>query len=166
MSETQRPELKDVLRSQGREALVREAEQAGLQPKAGRLRCPFDGCRDQGEKRARNVSIYVGEQAVPRVKCFRCGTSGSLVDLLGAVRGWSANEAIAHLLGLGTPIQRAPLQVVRQHQPLEDPDKLSPADVRSAWDALARKIDDPTVLAYLERRALDGAVARGHEIQE
>jgi len=142
-------ELPELLRSHGKEALYRVAEEKCLRV-GDRLKCPFEGCRDHGADRPANVVVFAAKDCY-RVKCFRCEHSGTLIDLLMAVRGWTTAEAIAHLRGLATPASRPPLQLVPT-PPAENPEKLSTQEVQRVWNALAT--EDVSGSAYLEQRQL------------
>jgi hypothetical protein len=150
-------DIADVLRQLGKEALLREAENAGLKPRNGRMRCPFVGCRDKAEK-SDTVQIYPGKRGVFRAKCHRCGQDGSLVDVIAAVRGWTDQQAIAHLHGLPVTVTKPPLHLV-QPEPPPSADKLTPDQVRSLWLQFAK--DDPDGRAYLEGRGLGEAIDLG-----
>jgi predicted P-loop ATPase len=150
-------DIADVLRQLGKEALVREAENAGLKPRNGRMRCPYVGCRDKAEK-GDTVQLYPGKRDVWRAKCHRCGQDGSLVDVLAALRGWTDQQAIAHLHGLPAPASKPPLHLV-QPEPAPAADKLTPEQVRSLWQQFAK--DDPEGRAYLEGRGLADAIDLG-----
>lgn len=153
------PDIADILRQFGKEAVLREAENAGLKPRAGRMRCPFAGCRDKPEgDRKDSVQLYPGKRGEWRLKCHRCATSGSLIDLLAAVHGWTDAQAIAHLRGLPAPAPKAPLRLVQPEQPVA-PDKLTPEQIRPIWDGLA--LDDVHGRAYLEGRGLGDAIELG-----
>lgn len=147
-------DLERLLVALGTEPLLREAEVFGLSPKGRRLRCPFEGCRDKGANRERDATVT---GAHPRIFCHACNGKGDLVDLLQLSRGLSKAEAIAHLKGTPAPARPRPeLRVV----PTEDPDKLTPAEVKKAWDALAH--EDELGQRYLEDvRGLGDAVEQG-----
>jgi predicted P-loop ATPase len=158
MTPTGTPEIADVLRQLGREAILREAEAAGLRPRNGRMRCAFQGCRDKPqETRSDSAWIYPGPRNVPRIHCARCGGNGSLVDLVAAVNRWTDAQAIAHLRGLEAPAPRPALRVVAPQPPPAD--KLPPEEVRRIWQQLAP--DDAEGRAYLEGRGLGEAVTLG-----
>ena len=94
-------DIGEVLRELGKDAVVHEADAAGLKPQRGRLRCPFEGCRDKAESEKRDtVSLYPGGRGETRLHCWRCDKDGSLIDLVAAARGLSELEAIAHVKGL------------------------------------------------------------------
>lgn len=153
------PGIEDVLRQLGREAVIREAENAGLKPRNGRMRCPFVGCRDKlPEKRSDSAAIYPGKRGEPRIRCFICGQDGSLVDMLAALRGWSEVEAIRHLKGLPAPASKPALRLV-QPEPPPAADKLTPEQVRALWEKLVP--NDPEGRAYLEGRGLADAIELG-----
>lgn len=149
-------DIGDVLRRLGKDAVVRELEGAGLKPHANRSHCPFKGCHDKADKRD-TVQLYPGKRGEWRLRCHRCGTDGSLVDLLAALRQWTDAQAIAHLHGLEVPAG-PPLRLV-QPAPAPDADKLSPQAVQAVWDGLAPA--DVAGQAYLEERSLGDAVAAG-----
>lgn len=156
------PDIGELLRGLGRDAVLREAEAAGLKPTRGanpRMRCPFPGCRDKsvGERSA-SAWVYSGNRGEPRIHCARCNGNGSLVDLLAAVNGWTAAQAIAHLRGLPAPASKPALHLVApEASPASD--KLAPEQVRAIWDALAK--DDAAGRAYLEGRGLGDAADTG-----
>ena len=158
MSAPEGADIADVLRSLGKEGLLAEAERAGLKPRNGRMRCPFAGCKDKGEKeRTDSVQVYPGKRQEWRLKCHRCGMSGSLVDLLAAVNGWTDVQAIAHLHGLPAP---APTLLRVVPPPTETaPDKLLPEEIKRVWDGLSAS--DSHGEAYLEGRGLGEAVELG-----
>lgn len=150
-------DIQDLLRRLGDEALEAEAHSHGLFPKARRLRCPWKGCEHKGAERERDAVIFAAKH--PRVYCYACGTSGDLLDLLERTRGLSRVEAIAHLRGVPVPERPRPeLRVVGSRPPDED-GKLSAADVRRLWDALAATSD--TCRGYLEGRGLGEAADAG-----
>lgn len=151
-------DIGDVLRRLGRDAVVRELEAAGCKPKGGRARCPFPGCNDKGTEKKDTVQLYPGKRGETRVRCHRCGTDGSLVDVLAATRQWTAQQAITHLHGLEVPTS-APLRLVTPPVPSPDKDKLPAKDVTAVWDSLAT--DDVHGRAYLEARALGASIAAG-----
>jgi hypothetical protein len=152
------PQIADVLRQLGKDALIREAEAAGLKPRGARMRCPFEGCRDRGvSERRDSVQMYPGKRGEWRVRCHRCSKDGSLIDLLAAVKGWTEKEAIAHLMGLPAPAVR-PVRLVQPEAPPAE-DKLKPEQVKAIWDRLASS--DEHGDAYLSARALDEAVSLG-----
>jgi hypothetical protein len=150
-------EIPELLRRLGEDALLREAEAAGLSPKGRRIRCPFEGCTHKGKDRERDAQVYAGGH--PRIFCYACEGRGDLVDLVQLTRGLSKAEAIAHLTGQpAPPPARAPLQLVQP--PVQDePDRLSPNEVKRLWEAMAR--EDAAGQGYLEGRSLGDAVARG-----
>lgn len=150
-------DIAEVLRQLGKDALVREAENAGLKPRNGRMKCPYVGCRDKAE-RSDTAQIYSGKRGVFRVKCHRCSQDGSLVDVLAALRGWTDAQAIAHLHGLPAPAAKPALHLV-QAEPPARADKLTPEQVRSLWSQLAK--DNPEGRAYLEGRGLGDAIELG-----
>lgn len=151
-------ELKELLRQHGKAALLDAAEGAGLRV-GKRLRCPFSGCSDQPLKeRKPNVTLFAGEDGLYRVRCYRCGGGGTLVDMLMATRGWSSAEAIAHLRGLDAPAPRPQLQLVAT-APADDPEKLKPAEVSRVWGSLS--LEDEEGQKYLEGRGLGDAVELG-----
>lgn len=150
-------DIAEVLRGLGKEALVREAENAGLKPKNGRMRCPYVGCRDKAEK-SDTVQLYSGKRGIWRAKCHRCGQDGSLVDVLAALHGWTDAQAINHLHGLPAPAMKPVLSLVPP-EPAPSADKLTPEQVRHLWNGLAK--DDAEGRAYLEGRGLFDAIELG-----
>jgi len=154
----QEQELRDLLRSFGKEPILSLAEEGGLHPRGSRFRCPFPGCRDKtGIDSAPNVSVFAAEGGLYRVKCHRCGEGGSYLDMLMAVRGLSIQEAIAYLRGI-LPADRPPLQLVHGGKAAskeQDPEKLQPQAVKHIWDGLSRTDDEGR--KYLEHRGLEDA---------
>ena len=150
-------DIGEVLRRLGRDAVVRELDAAGCKPKGGRARCPFPGCNDVAEKKD-SVQLYPGKRGETRVRCHRCSTDGSLVDVLAATRQWTAQQAISHLHGLEVPTS-APLRLVTPPAPAPDKDKLPSKEVTAVWDSLAT--DDVHGRAYLESRALGASIEAG-----
>lgn len=149
-------DLDELLKRLGDEPVLREAEALGLSPKGRRMRCPWPGCQDKGPERDRDA-VLTG--AHPRLFCHACQGVGDLVDLLQLSRGLSKAEAIAHLSGVPVPA-RPPVQLRVVGTDLgEDPDKLSPAEVRRIWDGLA--LEDELGQAYLEKRGLGDALEHG-----
>lgn len=149
--------IEELLRNLGEEPLLREAESLGLSPrgKPARMKCPFPGCADKGKDRDRDAQLFASDH--PRIFCFACNTRGDLVDLLQQARGWNTQEAVAHLTGIPVQPRTPQLRVV---QPTgDDPDKLSPAEVRQLWDGFAH--EDERGQKYLEGRALEEAVELG-----
>lgn len=144
-------DIPELLRQHGKEAIFALAESAGLR-KGNRLRCPFKGCNDQKD-RPDNVYVYAAGNGVFKVKCYRCGGGGDLLDLLEAVHSWSKAEAIAHLRGVKLA-PRPALRVVPDPR-LDAPDKLKPAEVRRLWDSLA--VDDELGRGYLEGRGIEAS---------
>lgn len=147
-------DITDLLRRLGTDALVHEAESHGLSPRAGRLKCPFEGCAHKGAERERDAVVFAAKH--PRVYCYSCGTSGDLVDLMERTRGLARAEAIAHLKGVPVPERPRPeLRVVGNRAP-DDADKLQPAEVKRLWEQLLADSDQGRT--YLEGRGLGGAV--------
>lgn len=145
-------DLRELLRAHGKEAILAEAETAGLKVAGGRMRCPFSGCRDQSAREKKgNVGVFAGEHGVYRLKCHRCEGGGTLIDLLMATRGWAVAEAIAHVRGGQTAPLRTQLRIVPPAAP--SPDKLSAGEVKRLWEALAA--DDAHGQGYLEGRGLE-----------
>lgn len=153
-------DIGDLLRRLGAAALEHEAESHGLSPRAGRLRCPWDGCVDQGKERNRNAAIYAGKGGHFRIHCHRCEMKGDFVDLLQRTRGLSKEEAIAHVRGVPVPERPRPnLQVVPGGRPAEEPGKLDPSEVKRIWESLA--VEDHAGRAYLDGRKLGDIVDTG-----
>ena len=151
-------DIGEVLRRLGRDAVVRELDAAGCKPRGGRARCPFPGCNDAGEKKD-SVQLYPGKRGETRVRCHRCGTDGSLVDVLAATRQWTTQQAISHLHGLEVPTS-APLRLVTPAAPAApDKGRLSSKDVTAIWDSLVT--DNPVAQGYLEGRGLGEAASLG-----
>lgn len=151
-------DIGELLRRLGPEALESEAESAGLSPRARRLRCPWPGCEHKGAERERDA-VILAQGGHYRVYCHACQSTGDLIDLLQRTRGLSQEEAIAHVRGV--PVSEKPrpeLRVVGSRPPDED-GKLTPAEVKRVWDALAH--DDERGRAYLEKRGLGEAVDLG-----
>lgn len=149
-------DIEELLRRHGVDALEREAEAAGLSPRARRLRCPFEGCAHKGPERERDAQLYDGGH--PRIFCFACEAKGDLLDLLQASRGWSKVEAISFLGGQVVPARPPQLRVVHA-APEEDPEKLKPAEVQRLWAGMAA--GDAAGEAYVEKRGLEEAVRLG-----
>jgi hypothetical protein len=150
-------DVEQLLRQLGADALLREAEAMGLSPRNRRVRCPWSGCRDKGPERERDATVH-GHH--PRISCFACGEAGDLVDLLKLSRGLERPDAIRELAGLPPPAPRPPrLRVVPAPGGAEDPEKLTPAEVKRLWEAMAH--DDDAGERYLAGRGLDGAPELG-----
>lgn len=145
-----------LLRQLGRQALLDEAKAAGLSPQGSRLKCPWGCAHAKGPNRERDAVVFSGGH--PRIHCYSCETTGDLVDLLVATRGWTKGEALAHLEGQQAPPAR-PTLVSVPVPPADDPDKLRPQVVQQLWDTLARS--DEVGEAYLASRHLEDAVALG-----
>jgi hypothetical protein len=144
-------DIGELLKRLGEDALVREAEAAGLSPKARRMRCPFASCAHKGADRERDAQIFAGGH--PRIWCWACSTRGDLIDLVEITRGLNRQEAIAHVTGQPVPTRPMPqLRVI--NSPEEDPTRLKPAEVQRLWDKMA--VTDAVSVAYLETRGLDG----------
>jgi hypothetical protein len=146
-------EIDQLCRAQGPDALIHELESYGVRRQGKRrFQCPFEGCRDQGERRPYDASVHGSH---PRLSCFRCHKSADLIDLLQLSRGIDVAGAIAHLKGQPAPAPRKPLlQLVL---PAVDPEKLSPAEARRLWEGTVT--DDAPGRAYLQTRGLEDAVA-------
>lgn len=156
-------DLQDLLRGHGKERVVRVLEEAGYAVQNNRLKCPFQGCHDQPfERRGKNAALFTGSNGIPRVKCHRCDTTGTLIDVLMAVRGWNLKESIDFLKGAeGIPIRPA-LRVVGEPPPEHvDPEKLKPEQVKRIWEGLDKEDGFGDALAYLEKRGLERAVEFG-----
>lgn len=152
-------DIAEVLRQLGKEALISEAEAAGLKPRSNRMLCPFEGCRHKApHEKKDSVQIHPGKRGEYRAKCWACGKDGSLVDVLAAIRGWSDAEAIAHLHGLDVGPARPHMRLVTPEPPPAD-DKLKPEEIRSVWDKLATS--DEAGESYLLSRSLDEAAQLG-----
>jgi hypothetical protein len=149
--------IDELLRNLGEEPLLREAEALGLSPRNRRMRCPFPGCADKGPTRERDAQIYAGNH--PRVWCFRCETKGDLLDLLQLARGWSTQEAIAHLTGIPVPVAPAAPAARGAGRTVGGPRQAHAREVRRLWDAMARA--DEQGEKYLEGRGLEDGVELG-----
>lgn len=150
--------IADLVRNLGVEALKRELEAMGLPPRGVRARCPFPGCAHKGRDRDFDAQLYGG--AHPRIFCFACQTSGDIVDLIMLHRGGSRADAIAGLTANGLPPPRPDLRLVKPTPaPIDEPDKLSPAEVRRIWEAMA--LEDEAGQEYLRGRGLEEAVELG-----
>lgn len=150
-------DISELLRRLGADALTHEAESRGLSPRAGRLRCPWQGCEHKGAERERDAVIFAAKH--PRIYCYACQQSGDLLDLLQRTRGLSADEALAHVRGTPVPDRPRPeLRVVPSGVP-EDDGKLSVAEVKRLWDGLAQESE--LGRRYLETRALEQAIDAG-----
>lgn len=151
-------DINDIVRQLGKEEIFRVAEEAGLRPRNGRFRCPFQGCADKGDGQKKDtVSVYPGKNKEPRIQCHACGKDGRLVDLVAAVKGWSELEAIRYLKGLPTPAPR-PVRLVQPEPPPAD-DKLKPEQVSAVWDQLVTTSEQGE--DYLLTRGIDDAVRLG-----
>jgi predicted P-loop ATPase len=152
-------DIAEVLRRLGREAVVRELDNAGLRPRNGRARCPFPGCADKAPgERTDSVQLYPGKRGETRLRCHRCGTDGSLVDVIAALRQWDTTQAIHHLKGLEVPTS-APLRLVTPPAPMPEKDRLPARDVAAVWESLVTESRHGQ--AYLEARGLGSSVALG-----
>lgn len=150
-------DIGEVLLRLGREALEHEGERAGLSPRAGRMRCPWSGCEHKGAERGRDAVIFAAKH--PRVHCYACSTSGDLVDLLQRTRGFSREEALAHVRGVPVPERPRPELRVVGSKPPEREGKMEPADVRRLWDSMV--LEHPSGRSYLSTRKLDDAIEAG-----
>lgn len=149
-------DITELLRRLGPDALVHEAESHGLSPRAGRMRCPFEGCAHKGAERERDAVVFAAKH--PRVYCYACSSSGDLIDLLERTRGLSRAEAIAHLKGV--PVSERPRPELRVVPgAIDEAGKLPVAEVKRLWEALSTASDSGR--AYLEGRGLEGAVDAG-----
>lgn len=151
------PDIAELVRGLGIEALKREAEALSLGLKGNRLRCPFPSCAHKGPGRERDAQLFPG--AHPRVFCFACSTGGDLLDLVQLGRSISRQDAIAALSGVPLPARPPPQLHVVGRPPIDEPDKLSPAEVKRLWDALAT--EDEQGQRYLEGRGLGDAAELG-----
>lgn len=144
----------DVLRAHGtKHDVLHMASAMGLEiPRSNRIRCPFPGCDPE---RNRGASVSVREVAgIAQIKCFRCGESGTAIDLVMHRDGVGLQQALETLAGSIPAPRPAPqphLQLVRT--PQDDADKLRPAQVRAIWQALAEHDADGEV--YLSGRDLE-----------
>jgi predicted P-loop ATPase len=152
-------DIEELLRRLGREALEHEAESHGLSPRAGRIRCPWQGCEAKGPERERDAIILAGKHGHYRAYCHACGTSGDLVDLLQRTRGLSKEEALAHVRGHPVPERARPELRVVGSTPPDDVDKLPASEVKRIWDGLAT--DSELGRQYLTGRGLDDAIELG-----
>jgi DNA primase len=82
----------------------------GAQRQSGGLlvRCPFPGHDDRGP----SCSITSGADRTIRVRCFGCGASGDVLDLIAAVRGIDPERAFREVL-----VEAARLANVELDQP-------------------------------------------------
>lgn len=151
-------DITELLRRLGVDALVDEAERAGLSPRGKRMKCPWPGCEDKGPERKRSAvaSVLNGH---PRVHCYACNKPGDFVDLLERTRGLSRAEAIAFVQGAPVPDRPKPELRVVGSRPPDEAGKLLPAEVQRIWDELARTSD--LCRPYLVKRSLVGAVDAG-----
>jgi hypothetical protein len=149
------PDIDELVRRAGVDALWSEAEAFGLKPLQHRALCPFPGCGDKGDARTRSV-VIVGGRAHPRLFCHRCHGTGDLVDLLELSRGLSRAEAVEHLRGAPAPA----LRVVKPAAlTLDEPEKLAPKEVQRLWGLLT--LEDAEAQAYLDGRGLHEALELG-----
>lgn len=144
-------EVRELLRAHGEEAIFAECERAGLKPLRRRFRCPLPACAHKSG-RGRDAGWFAAEHSIFRWKCHSCEGGGTLVDLLMATHGLDVAGAIALLRGQAAPAPKPRLHVVPP--PAPDPDKLSAAEVKRLWDALAG--DDELAQEYLDARGLEG----------
>lgn len=148
------PDIADLLRGHGKEAIYRIAADAGLKRVGDRIQCPFPGvCAGKGAERSANVRVFAADGGKYKLHCHVCDFSGDLLDLLQAVHGWPKAEAIAHLRGVPVPVRK--LQLVPAVAPADDADKLKPAEVLRVWKTLEE--DDELGRSYLEGRLLGGS---------
>lgn len=153
-------DISELLRQLGADALVHEAERAGLRGGGpNRMRCPWRGCEKKGPERKFNAAISP-KNGHWRVFCHACNESGDLVDLLQRTRGFSKEEALAHVRGVPVPERSRPeLRVVGGARAELPADKMESAEVRRLWDSLA--VEDPEARRYLATRNLEEAVDAG-----
>lgn len=145
------PDIAELLRSHGKAGFLAIADEAGLKKDShGRMQCPFEGCKDKGPGRRSNAHVFAADGGKYRLKCFSCGTTGDLLDVVEVTRGCNKAEAIAWLKGTTVSAARPQLRVVAS--PAPDPDKLKPQEVKRIWDGLAST--DELGQAYLEGRGL------------
>ena len=149
-----------LLKQLGADALVHEAERAGLRGGGpNRMRCPWQGCEKKGAERKFNAAISP-KNGHWRVFCHACNESGDLVDLLQRTRGFSKEEAIAHVRGVPVPEKPRPeLRVVGAGPSEVSADKMPTGEVRRLWDSLA--VEDTEARKYLASRNLEEAVDAG-----
>jgi hypothetical protein len=150
-------DITELLRRLGRDALVHEAESAGIL-RGLRTKCPWRGCEHKAG-RDYDTQIGAGRHGHFRIFCHACGESGDLVDLLQRTRGFSSAEAIAHVKGVPVPERPKPDLRLIGGRPPEEPGKLEPAEVKRLWDSLA--VADTACTAYLEGRKLGDVVESG-----
>jgi len=154
----------DMVRTAGKDAVLREAESFGLDPRGLRMRCPWAGCQDKGPDRDRDAAAYDGGKGHFRIKCHACGETGDLVDLMQRARGLTKEEAIASLRGpsgyasVAQAAPRRPLRLVG-NRPAHEEGKLLPAEVKRIWDSLAAS--DELGEEYLRTRRMHQAVSAG-----
>lgn len=149
-------DIAELVRSHGADALRRELEQMGLGlDNRRRLKCPFS-CVHKGPNRDKDAEFFPSGH--PRVHCFACNERGDLLDIL-QLRGLSREDALAQLRGTEAPRPAPALRVVPAPVPVDDPDKLKPAQVKQLWDAMA--LEDAQGIDYLQRRGLGEAVELG-----
>lgn len=155
---TQGGDISELLRRLGADALVHEAERAGLR-RGNRMQCPWAGCEHKGPKRDADAVAFAGEAGHFRIYCHACETKGDLIDLLQRTRGFSKEEAIAHVRGVPVPERPRPeLRVVGARSPAEE-GKMDPSEVKRLWESLA--IEDNACRAYLDTRKLGDVVESG-----
>lgn len=157
---TQGGDISELLRRLGADALVHEAERAGLRGGgANRMRCPWRGCEAKGAERKFNAAISL-KNGHWRVYCHACNESGDLVDLLQRTRGFSKDEALAHVRGVPIPEKVRPeLRVVGAGPSEVSADKMPSGEVRRLWESLA--VEDAEARKYLATRNLEESVDAG-----
>lgn len=157
---TQGGDISELLRRLGADALVHEAERAGLRGGgANRMRCPWRGCEAKGAERKFNAAIS-SKDGHWRVYCHACNESGDLVDLLQRTRGFSKDEALAHVRGVPVPEKPRPeLRVVGAGPSEVSADKMPSSEVKRLWESLA--VEDAEARKYLATRNLEESVDAG-----
>lgn len=151
--------IDELMRSFGRESFLSLAAASGLKvDRAGRIQCPFDGCKGHREDRPTNVTITLGKDGCFHLRCWRCDATGRYVDLYMALKGVTLEEALGQLRGLAPSSPMTPrLRVVPP--PPSDEGKLKPAEISRYWQACAE--GDESGEMYLAKRGLDGAAPAG-----
>lgn len=150
---SKKEELNKILISKGKEAILSEAETSGLEPRNCRFKCPFQGCSGHVTKN-KNVAVYTGPGGVPLVKCHRCDTVGTIVDLYMATRGISFKEALEQLQATQDKPKKSFKPPPTQKKEINQ-DNIK--TIQIAWDAMSRlepETEDSQEIKYLRYRGI------------